>query len=249
MRQAASMDTVPLTVESSRPALAQVLASASLFRDLDEADLHMLAESTTRIDAPAGTVLVHAGEPGDRFFLVVEGIVKLVIEGGGSHEKTIETISRGQSFGEAVMFLEIPYRVSAVAVEPSTVLSIRAEALFAELDREPRLARRMLAGVSRRLHFLVSEIESLSMLTSTQRLIAYLLRLAPASAGPASFVLPTSKADLAAQLSLTQEHFSRVLHGLADKGLIAIDGRRITVACLEQLREEGHRGRAPRRAA
>jgi len=114
--------------------------------------------------ARRGTVLVHAGDPGDRFFLVTEGMVKLVIDGHGSHDKTIELMSAGQSFGEAVMFLEAPYQVSAIAVEPGTVLSIRADTLFAELDRDPRLARRMLAGVSRRLHFLVSEIEALSLM-------------------------------------------------------------------------------------
>jgi CRP-like cAMP-binding protein len=229
--------------------LATTLRATALFGDLDELDLECLAEGTTPVHAPTGTILVRAGEPGDRFFLVTEGMVKLVIEGPGGHDKTIELISAGESFGEAVMFLEIPYRVSAVAVEPTTVLAIRAATMFTELDRNPRLARRLLAGISRRLHFLVSEIEGLSLHTSTQRLIAFLLRQVPegTTSGPVSLVLPTSKAELAAHLSLTQEHFSRVLHGLADKGLIAIDGRRIAVTDLERLREEGHRGRAPRR--
>lgn len=245
------MDIAPPAVSGRSASLAPALASAALFRDLENSEVERLAQATTLIDAPAGTVLVRAGDPGDRFFVIAEGVVKLVIEGHGGHEKTIELMSAGQSFGEAVMFLETPYQVSAVAVEQATLLSIRADALFAEIDRDPRLARRMLAGVSRRLHFLVSEIESLSMLTSTQRLIAYLLRLAAetGTTGSASLVLPTSKAELAAHLTLTQEHFSRVLHALADKGLITIEGRHITVTDLDRLREEGHRGRAPRRAA
>jgi CRP-like cAMP-binding protein len=222
-----------------------------LFRDLDEAEFERLAEGTTQIEAPTGTVLVRAGDPGDCFFYVVEGMVKLVIEGAGGHDKTIELISAGETFGEAVMFLDIPFKVTAVTVEPSTVLSIRADSLFEELDRNPRLARRLLAGISKRLHFLVSEIAGLSLHTSTQRLITFLMRQVPAgtTSGPVALVLPTRKAELAAHLSLTQEHFSRVLHGLADKGLIAIDGRRITVHDLDRLREEGQRGRAPRRAA
>jgi CRP/FNR family transcriptional regulator, dissimilatory nitrate respiration regulator len=231
--------------------LAPSLRAATLFRGLDEVELEFLAEGTTRIEAPTGTVLVRTGDPGDRIFYVSEGMVKLVIEGAGGHDKTIELISAGESFGEAVTFLEIPYRVTAVTVEPSTVLAIRAEALFIELDRNPLLARRLLAGISRRLNFLVTEIAGLSLHTSTQRLISYLLRLVPEGTvdGPVPLVLPTSKAELAAHLSLTQEHFSRVLHGLADKHLITIDGRRITVPDLDRLREEGHRGRAPRRAA
>ena len=39
----------------------------------------------------------------------------------------------------------------------------------------------------------------------------------------------SSKAAVAAHLNLTPEHFSRLLHELADGGLSRVDGRRITV--------------------
>ena len=35
---------------------------------------------------------------------------------------------------------------------------------------------------------------------------------------------------------LTQEHFSRILHGLSDRGLIIVEGRRITIPHVEKLR-------------
>jgi CRP/FNR family transcriptional regulator, dissimilatory nitrate respiration regulator len=42
-------------------------------------------------------------------------------------------------------------------------------------------------------------------------------------------VLPASKAAIASQLNLTPEHFSRVLHELADAGFLQIKGGKITV--------------------
>lgn len=43
------------------------------------------------------------------------------------------------------------------------------------------------------------------------------------------FTLPATKAAIAAHLHLTPEHFSRLLHELADDGLLRIEGRRITL--------------------
>jgi CRP-like cAMP-binding protein len=40
--------------------------------------------------------------------------------------------------------------------------------------------------------------------------------------------LPAAKAEIASQLNLTPEHFSRILHELAQAGLLHVQGRRIT---------------------
>ena len=45
---------------------------------------------------------------------------------------------------------------------------------------------------------------------------------------------------LASRLNLTPEHFSRVLHELAEQGLIDIDGRNIEIRDLERLRAYGN---------
>jgi len=38
------------------------------------------------------------------------------------------------------------------------------------------------------------------------------------------------------QRHLTQEHFSRILHELSEKNLIAVDGRKIHIANVDELR-------------
>jgi CRP-like cAMP-binding protein len=52
----------------------------------------------------------------------------------------------------------------------------------------------------------------------------------------AQLTLPTSKGVIASRLNLTLEHFSRILHELTAAGLIAIDGRTVTILDLERLR-------------
>ena len=51
-----------------------------------------------------------------------------------------------------------------------------------------------------------------------------------------SVTLPTNKGIIASRLNLTQEHFSRILHELSEKGLILVKGRKITIPDIEKLR-------------
>ena len=92
---------------------------------------------------------------------------------------------------------------------------------------------RMLAGISRRLHGLVHDIESGALHTGMQRVIGYLLRDVPADdaqgSEPHTVSLPVSKATIASRLSLTPEYFSKVLHELEAAGLIRIDKRDILI--------------------
>jgi CRP-like cAMP-binding protein len=52
--------------------------------------------------------------------------------------------------------------------------------------------------------------------------------------------LPTNKGVIASRLNLTQEHFSRILHELSEKGLIVVEGRKIHIPEVERLRLHDH---------
>ena len=98
---------------------------------------------------------------------------------------------------------------------------------------------RVLAGLSRRLHGLVADVEAISLQSGTQRVIGYLLRqdAGPAGGGASYTVtLPTSKAVVASRLNLTPEHFSRILHELASAGLVSVEGREVMIRDVARLR-------------
>ena len=96
----------------------------------------------------------------------------------------------------------------------------------------------MLAGLSRRLHGLIADVESYSLQSGTQRVIGYLLRQdeeQASAAAPYSVTLPTSKAIVASRLNLTPEHFSRILHDLTEAGLIAVEGREVLIKDVAEI--------------
>ena len=97
----------------------------------------------------------------------------------------------------------------------------------------------MLAGLSRRVHGLMADVESYSLQSGTQRVIGYLLRQeAEGDEGQSAYTvrLPTSKSIVASRLNLTPEHFSRILHELVDRGLVAVEGRDVRIVDAQKLR-------------
>ena len=188
---------------------------------------------------PAGSILFRKGDSCAGFYVVVYGQVKLAFGASDGSEKVVEILGPGQSFGEAVMFLDKPYAVFAETLTDSLLVHVGRAVILQELERSPDFARRMLGGLAHRLHLIVGDLEGYSLKSGTQRVIGYLLRdVAGEQTGrTAEVTLPATKSVIASRLSITREHFSRILHELSDAGLIKVSGRNIRFLDLERLRK------------
>jgi CRP-like cAMP-binding protein len=212
--------------------LPRYLSALPLFHDVAPAELARLAEGCTLRRLARGEAVFRVGDPCEEFHVTVIGQVKLFALSPDGHEKVIELIGPGGTFAEALMFTDRRYIVSAQAVTDALVLSVSKQAVLAEIEADPRFSLRMLAGVSRRLHGLIRDVEAYTLHSGAQRIIGYLLRDVDEDARgdqPVTVSLPVSKAMIASRLSLTPEYFSRVLHELEAQGLIEIDRRDIRI--------------------
>ena len=220
---------------STKINLTQFLKSQALFSDFSSEELQRIACATSEHHVARGTPIFHRGDPCRGFHLVVYGQVKLGFVSAHGGEKIVEIVGPGMSFGEALMFMERPYILGATALTDSMLLHIAKSAVFDEVERSPVFARRMLAGMSRRLHGLISDVESYSLRSGSQRVVGYLLKGEPLGDG-AEVLLTVSKRLVASRLNLTPEYFSRVLHDMAELGMIAVQGRSIRILDIERLR-------------
>jgi CRP-like cAMP-binding protein len=225
----------PATVSNRAFDVPAFLATLPLFGDLDPPVIGRLAAGCSQRRLARGEDVFRVGQPCNEFHVVVAGQVKLYALSPGGNEKVIEIIGPSQSFAEALMFTGRPYIVSAQALAESLVLTVAKQTVLAEIEADSRVALRMLAGISRRLHGLVQDVQAYALHSGTQRVIGYLLRGQPGQdaqdGGDDAYTvsLPVSKATLASRLSLTPEYFSRVLHELENAGLIEVDKRDIRI--------------------
>ena len=213
--------------------IARYLSLQPLFQEMNSDELGRLAEGCHCARLTRGDTLFRVGEPCEAFHVTVTGQIKLFVLSQAGQEKVIEIVGPGESFAEALMFTNRPYFINAQALADSLVLSIGKQAVLGEIARDPRFALRMLAGISRRLHGLVRDVQAYALHSGAQRIIGYLLRDVAAEDGPPgeAFIvtLPASKATIASRLSLTPEYFSRVLHEFEAAGLLRIDKRDVHI--------------------
>jgi CRP-like cAMP-binding protein len=221
--------------------LQDFLAHLPLFRQLDSVELARIAAGATKVAVPRGDVVFRRGDACEGFHVVVFGQIKLALNTPDGGEKVVELMGPGHSFGEAVMFLDKPYVVTATALADTKLVHVVRQVVLDEIARDPRFARRMLAGLSLRLHHLISDLEAVSLQSGTQRVIGYLLsQTAETGTSRRRLTLPAKKGVIASRLNLTHEHFSRILHELARHDLISIDRLDIRIQDVAKLREYGN---------
>ena len=223
--------------------MPRYLAVLPLFSDLSQVERERIAQGCQLRRLSRGDMVFRAGEPCEEFHVVVLGQVRLYVGSPSGQEKIIELIGPGHCFAEAMMFLGKPYILNAQALADSLIIRVSKQAVFREIEQDPRFCMHMLAGISRRLHGLVRDVEGYALQSGMQRLIGYLLRggqdTDSAIAGVLTVSLPVSKATIASRLSLTPEYFSRVLHELEAEGLIEIDKREIRILDVQRLASYG----------
>jgi CRP-like cAMP-binding protein len=213
--------------------IPRYLSTLPLFSRLEQGELERLAAGCTLRRVERGRVVFRQGEPCEEFHVVIIGQVKLFVLSPSGAEKVIELCGPGQSFAEALVFIGSPYIVSAQTLSETLLLTIEKSVVIDEITHNPNFALRMLAGLSRRLHGLIRDVEGYALHSGVQRVIGYLLgdrvneNEIPSEA--ITVALPVSKAAIASRLSLTPEYFSRVLNELETASLIHVDKRDIHI--------------------
>ena len=227
-------------MHETKPDIPLILSRLPLFQELAAEQIAAIAAATRERRLSRGEMLFQKGDPCRGFFVIIMGQIKLAFPSSMGNEKVIEILGTRQSFGEAVMFMDRPFPVFAEALADSVLLQIGAQGVFDLLSQDAMFAKRMLAGLSQRLHSLVQDVESLSQRSSTQRVIGYLIQHCPLEGectGTLEIELPTSKQLIASRLNLTPETLSRVFNDLSHQNLISVHGKQITINDVQRLRE------------
>ncbi|MCU7842707.1 MAG: Crp/Fnr family transcriptional regulator [Candidatus Thiodiazotropha sp. (ex Monitilora ramsayi)] len=214
------------------------LRSYVLFSHLDDRQLQITESMAREVKLRDGQLFFQAGDPATRFFLVLEGQIKLSKLSLKGSEKVIEIIPAGETFAEALMFGEQPaYPVNATAIGSTRLLSFDSASYLEVLRGSNETCFRLMADMSQRLKHLISEIELLSLQNAAFRLANFLWKrwekLDPADG---CIELQAPKGVIASRLSVTPETFSRTLHDFSEQGLIRVDGNRVEILNPEGLR-------------
>lgn len=123
-----------------------VLKRIPLFEDLTRKELAELARCSEDVEVPAGKVLCKEGEIGQEFFVIMEGEAEVTRRG-----RHLATESKGEFFGE-ISLLEKSPRVATVTAKTTLRFFVLTGRDFRHLlDTNPRVTRKMLHTLARRV--------------------------------------------------------------------------------------------------
>jgi CRP/FNR family transcriptional regulator, dissimilatory nitrate respiration regulator len=228
--------SMPAQLADLAPRDAELLRNLPLFQQLPEPVLASLLATATIRSVERGTDLFVQGDPADRFFVVLEGWVKLYRINRDGAEAVVSMVNAGESFAEAAMFAQASFPVCAQAVTDVRVVAITAQAFARCVQADVGTAFAMLGSLSMRLRTLVQQIEQLQIQSAPQRVGSFLLKMCPAGSDNASFMLPVEKSLVARRLGIQPETFSRALAKLRPIG-VEVQGAVVSVSDIDALRD------------
>jgi len=193
-----------------------------LLASLKKDDREALAPLCRMRGYDKGDTIFHEGEPADRICFVHIGQVKIVKAAGG-RDVIIELLGPGEPVGAVAVFERRPFPASAVALEPSGILSIPEREFFALLEKRPEMMRHLLAGLTYRLMMVNKRIADLmgSAELRAARLFLTLADRVGIPRGSGTFIpLPLSRQEIADLIGTTLETAIRLMSRWQKDGLV-----------------------------
>ncbi|MEW5870624.1 MAG: Crp/Fnr family transcriptional regulator [Chloroflexota bacterium] len=205
----------------------QLLRTVSYFSALDEAALHLVAQSALRRDYTAGQVILLEGEPCLGLYVVESGWLKAVKIGVDGREQVLQTLGPGEAFNAISVFTDAPNQATVTALETSRIWIVQRDILLSMIDNHPALARQVIKDLAGRVMYLVRMVEDLSLRSVEARLARLLLEQAEGESVQRRRW--ATQSEMAARLGTVPDVVNRALRKLAEAGMIHVDRHQIRI--------------------
>lgn len=187
----------------------------------------------------AGTVLLHRGDAVDRIVHVMQGRVVLGVMVDGQMAHQLGEVEGPFWLEAASGLLDLPHAVDAVAETEVHVQYVGVGDFVAEVKALPKASQTLLMDMARSQRQQTETAVSRLAKDADARCAEWLLRHAQPDelVGGLAVKLTERKRNIAAQLGIAPETFSRVLRHLRERQLISGGGRVLGLPNPQALRE------------
>ena len=209
--------------------MRQILAESELFGGMSAEHLDEIEKISVAKDFGRGETIFFEGDPGNGFYMVATGRVKIYKTSPSGKEQILHIFGPGEPFGEVPVFHGQPFPANATVLEKTSLIFFPREAFVELVHTMPSLVMNMLAVLSMRLRRFAAQIENLSLKEVPARLAGYLLYLSEEQGSAEQVELQISKGQLASLLGTIPETLSRIFAKMSDEGLIRVEGKRISL--------------------
>jgi CRP/FNR family transcriptional regulator, cyclic AMP receptor protein len=217
-----------------------LLAQTRLFANLDASALATLAAEGHERSYKRHAPVFHEGDPGDAFFVIMSGAVKVYVTSPQGAEMVLTTIRSPGTLGEVSLFDEGPRSASAEALEPVRLLTFARSTVLGLAARDPRISEALLRAVGGLLRRLTTQAADLVFLDLEGRVAKLIADSAEARGRPDADAivldLGFTQGELASMVGGSRQSVNQILGALEGRGFLAVDRDTIVITDLAALR-------------
>ncbi len=219
--------------------LVQYLKRVPLFAKLSDAELASLAERMRQKAFKRGDTIFRKDDPGQHFYVVLEGAVKIALPGEFGQEALVALLRGGEFFGELALFDNAPRSATATALEDTRCALLAGDDFLAFVEAHPAATKVVFEALAKTVRRLSDRVEDLIFLDVPSRVAKYLLDLAQVNGSTSGELeLTLTQDELAAFTGASRVSVNRVLGDLERRELISIRRRKIAIRDPEKLAKE-----------
>jgi CRP/FNR family cyclic AMP-dependent transcriptional regulator len=204
---------------------ATLLQMNPLFAGLGSEAINAIARLCQLRRLPAGQTLFVKGDPGDALYGVRRGQIRIETGTTGGERLTIEIFGAGDLFGEIAVLDGRPRTADAIAQEDAELYVLQRGEFLKALERDSRLAIRIIELLCGRLRSTNERTEEMMFLPLSVRLARRLSALAQDFGAQVEI----TQDELAGLVGVTRESVNRQLQEWRASGIVKLGRGRITV--------------------
>ena len=206
---------------SKQAEFAVILKMNPMFADLGTDELQRISSLCHTGNLAVGEMLFQKGDPGDALFGVRRGQIRIETGASDGSRLTLNFMGPGDLFGEVAVLDGQSRTADATAGEPTELFVLRREDFLAHLEREPRVAIKIIQLLCQRIRWQSERMEESMLQPLPVRLARRLCALA---------------SDFGSEVHISQEQLGRLRRRRARK-------RQPPTAALAQGRHSGSAAR------
>ncbi|NJD22668.1 MAG: Crp/Fnr family transcriptional regulator [Melioribacter sp.] len=221
---------------------SEFLSYVPIFSDLPVETLKMIENIGTKKLHKKNDVVLMEEEAGTALFVIIKGKVKVARSSTDGREVILTILSESDFFGEMAILDGLTRSATVTAIEESELFLIQRNDFVNLLREYPEISISLLQELTKRLRSADAKIKALSLKDAEGKVATVVLQLADdigkIKHGKVEIEKLPLQQDLANMAGTSRETISRTLHTFAKKGLIELDGSKLSILDYEKFKEK-----------
>lgn len=216
---------------SRQAEFAVILKMNPMFAELGAAELQRISGLCRTQSLAGGEVLFQKGDDGDALFGVRRGQIRIETGASDGARLTLNFLGPGDLFGEVAVLDGQSRTADATATEPTELFVLRREDFLAHLEREPRVAIRLIELLCQRIRWMSERMEE----SVLQPLPVRLARRLCALASDFGSEVHISQEQLGVFVGAARESVNRQLQQWRKDGILDLQRGRVLLLDMDKL--------------